>query len=136
MQLFRPPDSHYDLLSIPDAYKTVWGAGQTALGDKRLTVSETVIVGEKITHLFERLDLISEQASVIINALPDGELPKVRFQAVVDPVTDEMNSLYAYHSAGRETPVNPFMIQDERLTALTSLYIFLSLAKNNLQDAK
>jgi hypothetical protein len=123
-----------DAMTFPDAYWVIWGAGNVAFDQHRTRPNIKCLVGEEIAALFDRLDLIKRETNLYIESTSDDSIPTITLKTLLGGVYKKMNSIYQEQSAGHEQPISPFMIEDDRLTALMGLDLYIRISKNRLFD--
>ncbi len=136
MSYFNPHPSNAELVSIADAYHIVWGAGNIALREASVAPEVKAQQGEEIHAIFDRLDQVRDDASAILPALPESELPLISLGSIVEPLTNKINDIYAEHGVGPDRKVSPFRVHDDRITALMGLDIYIRRSKNNLFETR
>ncbi len=121
-------------VSIPDAYRIVWDAGNMALANESQPEAVNMIMSDEIVKIFSKLDGLQEESAVIAPALPDGETPKITVGILLAELDQEKREIYDYQTLISSRPVNPFLIHDDRLQAIDNLSFYIQVAHNGLTE--
>lgn len=131
MESYYPIDQNIDNISIPAAYRVVFEAGAAIVELEDLSPEVKALVGEEVTGLFDRLDVIKQEASVFFDVTGGFEVPVISMNTLLKCVRAKINSIYHEQSAGTGEHVNPFLVNDDRLSALECLDTYVRIAKNS-----
>lgn len=126
-------DPYKEQLDFREAYHLTWEAGTIALSQNGVRPVVRAIIAEEITNIFDHLDELKAEAEIIAPTLPPGVYLRVTVGTLLSRIDDGIDYIYRWESAIRDEPVNPFAINDDRLTALTNLGMYIRAAKQASQ---
>lgn len=124
----RPTDIRNVAISIPEAEKMLWGAGNMALADKN--VSQKRVMGEELGKMF---DIVSQARAAAV-AAHDSPAHQISIGQLLHDVDSQADAVYDQKAERDQLGVvNVFDIRDDRLPALEGLRLYVEASYHDLR---
>ncbi len=136
---FNPLNYREAVLPIGETRELLWQTANNALGNEIQHSEEyNHFMADVVGHLFETVDRVEADSTAFAGALPEGEVPGISLASLVAGTDEQKTEILedAKSPFSNDETVNPFQIDDERLSALYALDLYMGAAYDAMKNDK